>query len=159
MPAVTPPTMTPLGPVPSTSDPANFDAEADGFLGQLPTFESELAAVASNVYNNALFAESEATDAETSAAAAMVSETAANQSAIDAAAAAGAAPWSALTSYSPPTTVYSPLDLKSYRCILAIAGNISNPDPSLDPAHWGPVIPAAVGSILYMANNFGAFGS
>lgn len=39
--------ITPLPtPVPSSGDPANFDARADAFLGALPTFATEANALA-----------------------------------------------------------------------------------------------------------------
>ena len=51
----TPPTpITSLPTPPSRSDPANFAARGDAFLGALPTFATEANAVAANAYSNAL---------------------------------------------------------------------------------------------------------
>ena len=58
---------------PSTSDPTNFDARGDDFLGALPDFVTEANALADNVFDNATAAETAATTAETKAAEALAS--------------------------------------------------------------------------------------
>ena len=51
---VAPSAVTPLPTPPSTSDPSNFDARADSFLGGLPTNQTQMNALGSNVYDNAV---------------------------------------------------------------------------------------------------------
>ncbi len=46
--------ITALPTPPSRSDPANFAARGDAFLGALPTFATEANAIATNAYSNAL---------------------------------------------------------------------------------------------------------
>ncbi len=57
-------TVTPLPtPVPSTSNPADFDDNGDAFLGALPTFATELTALAAEVEANTTSAEAAAASA------------------------------------------------------------------------------------------------
>lgn len=58
---------TPLPAAPSTDDPANFDTEADAFVGALETFGDQMDALADNAYDNAVAAASSASAASTSA--------------------------------------------------------------------------------------------
>lgn len=58
-------------PVPSTSDPSNFDTRADNFLGALPTFVSELNAVANEVNAYSSSASASASSASSSSATAV----------------------------------------------------------------------------------------
>lgn len=51
---------TPLPAAPSTDDPANFDTEADAFVGALETFGDQMDALATNAYNNAVEANDDA---------------------------------------------------------------------------------------------------
>lgn len=51
---------TPLPAAPSTDDPANFDTEADAFVGALETFGDQMDALATNAYNNAVEANADA---------------------------------------------------------------------------------------------------
>lgn len=70
--------ITPLPtPVPSTSDPANFDARADAFLGALPAFATQANALEANVNAKEVLATDAADDAAGSALAAAASATAA----------------------------------------------------------------------------------
>lgn len=55
--ATAPVNSTPLPTPPSTTDPGNFDARADAFLGALPAFQSQTDSQATTTYNNALAAE------------------------------------------------------------------------------------------------------
>lgn len=90
---------TALPAAPSTDDPANFDTEADAFVGALETFGDQMDALATNAYNNAVEANADAiataadrvqtgldrTAASNSAAAAAISATAASNAAAGAA--------------------------------------------------------------------------
>jgi hypothetical protein len=67
MPATTPPTIDALPTPPQTTDIANFDTRADAFLTALTPWQTDVEAVADNVYDNAAFAESQATAAASSA--------------------------------------------------------------------------------------------
>lgn len=62
-----PPAISALPTPPSTSSPTNFDSQADAFLGALPDLASDIGAVASNVYANAVEAASSASTASTAA--------------------------------------------------------------------------------------------
>ena len=63
--------ITALPTPPSRSDPANFAARGDAFLGALPTFATEANAVADNAYSNAVSASNASTVATTQATTAM----------------------------------------------------------------------------------------
>lgn len=90
MPATSPPTITALPTPPQTTDIANFDTRADAFLTALSApFVAEVSAVATNVYNNAVFAEGRATAADASATTATTQAGAASASAASALGAPG----------------------------------------------------------------------
>ena len=59
--------ITTLPAVPTIDDPQNFAAEADAFLGALPTFVTEVNTLATQVQNNAATASTAATSATTAA--------------------------------------------------------------------------------------------
>jgi len=82
--------ITALPTPPSRTDPANFPARADAFVAQLPTFGSQANAVATNVYNNAVEADQDAS--------------AANAHRVAAAASAATASAAALTAVNAPGT-------------------------------------------------------
>lgn len=67
MPATAPPTIDALPTAPQTTDASNFDSRADAFLTALTPWQADVEAVADNVYDNAVFAESQATAAASSA--------------------------------------------------------------------------------------------
>lgn len=67
MPAIAPTPASPLSTPPSTSDPATFDTRADQFLSELDPFRDQMNDLATNVYDNALYAEGRASAAGTSA--------------------------------------------------------------------------------------------
>lgn len=122
MPAAVPPSSTPLSTPPSTGSPSNFDSRGDTFLGQLPTFQTELNALGANAYANAVVAESAASAAATSASAAAA-----------AASGAGATAWVSGTTYAIGDARYSLINLQSYRRKTAGAGTT---DPASDPTNW-----------------------
>lgn len=79
--ATAPSTITSLPTPPSSTDMSSFDTRADALLGALPTFVSEVNAVADNVYDNAVEAAAtvSAAAAEAGAAAASASAAATSQ--------------------------------------------------------------------------------
>lgn len=81
----------PLPDPPQTTDPENFDAEADAWLTAILAYRSQANALAENVYDNAVEAEGSATAAAGSAGAASDSEAAASAQAVAAAASAASA--------------------------------------------------------------------
>lgn len=119
---VAPTPSTPLGPVPTTADPANFDSRADNFLGALPTYQTELDGIAENVFDNAVDAYNNASAASSSAAAAAL--------------ASGAPIWVA-GSYVTGAPTYSPINGMVYRRLAP--GGATTLDPSADPAKWFPI--------------------
>lgn len=68
---VAPSAVTPLQTPPSTSDPINFDSMADSFLGGLPTNQTQMNALGTNVYDNAVKTFDSATISKASADAAV----------------------------------------------------------------------------------------
>lgn len=66
--------ITALGTPPSTSDPANFDTRGDALLTQLPTTVTEMNALGTVTYNNAVDCYNNATAAAASQTAAAASE-------------------------------------------------------------------------------------
>jgi hypothetical protein len=118
--------MTALPTPPSRSDPANFAARADAFLGALPTFQVEANALEVAVDADAVAAAASASAATTQAG---LAQTAANA----AAATAGASPWVSGTTYAIGNVVWSPINSLSYRRITNGAGTT---DPSADPTNW-----------------------
>jgi hypothetical protein len=158
MPVVSPPSVTALPTPPSTASPSNFDTRADAYLAALPVNQTEINALAANVFANATDAATSATTATTQAglatsngaaqvalAAAQVtlattqagnaatSATNASNSALAAAAAAGAALWVSGATYSLGDVAYSAVTARVYRRIVAGAGAT---DPSADGANW-----------------------
>ena len=129
-------TISALPTPPSRSDPANFAARGDAFLGALPTFVTETNAVASEVNTNAANAETSAATATTKASQAAASAAAALQSVADAAAVAGATQWVSGTTYAIGNVVWSPLSYLNYRRKTAGAGTT---DPSLDSTNWASI--------------------
>ena len=64
---VVPPTYTPIPTPPTTASPSDFDVRADNFLGGMPQLQTDLAAIAANVYGNAQKTVTNATESATSA--------------------------------------------------------------------------------------------
>lgn len=131
--ATSPTPITALPTPPQRSDPANFAARGDAFMSALPTLTTETNAISTVNYNNAVITETKANESAASAASALTYKNAAQQSAIDAAAVAGATQWISGTTYSIGNVVWSPLTYLNYRRKTAGAGTT---DPSLDTANW-----------------------
>lgn len=112
-------TITALPTPPSRSDPSNFSARADDFLGALPAFATETNAVASEVNTNATNALSYKNQAEAAAATALAT--------------ASTTPWISGTTYSIGDVTYSSITFLSYRRKTNGAGTT---DPSLDSTNW-----------------------
>lgn len=133
--AVTVPSQITALPVPpSTSSPTDFDAKADAFLGSFPTFRSEVNLIATQTYDNAVEAQTQAAAAATQVTLATTQATLAENSATQAASSAGAARWVSGTTYSLGAVVWSPVTYLIYRRIIAGAGTT---DPSIDTTNWG----------------------
>lgn len=130
MPILAPPTLTPAGLSPDRADRPTFVARSiarDDFIKNTQIPELQLAL--NNVYNNA-------TEAFNAGVQAALDASAAEVSAGQAAAAAGAPMWVSGTSYVVGNATWSPLNMRVYRCILATSGTT---DPSLDVTHWSPI--------------------
>lgn len=82
---------TALPAAPSTDDPANFDTEADAFVGALETFGDQMDALATNAYNNAVEANADAIATAADRVQTGLDRTAASNSASDASGFADAA--------------------------------------------------------------------
>jgi hypothetical protein len=119
--------------MPSQNDPETFSDRMDVFLSELPVVVTQ--ANAQNSENNALNAgaNSAATTATTKASEAGASALAASGSAANAAAALGGQLWVSGTTYTVGYLVYSPLNGRSYRRLIAGAGTT---DPSADATTW-----------------------
>lgn len=126
MPITTPPTITPApNPAPQRNDRTTFSTRVDAFVTWLIAAVAQFAALAANVYNNAVEAFNYATTASAKAGEAQAAATAA-------AAAAGASKWVAGTNYAEGVCTWSPTDGLTYRHLVA---GVSNIDPKLDP-NW-----------------------
>lgn len=125
--------ITALPTPPSRSDPTNFAARADAFLGALPTFGTEANALAVEVNGYATAASGSASSAATQAGIATTQAGLANTAATTAASTAGATQWVSGTTYSVGQVVWSPITAYSYRRLIAGAGST---DPSADSTNW-----------------------
>lgn len=119
--AVTPPpTLTPAPtPAPQRGDRATFSVRVDAFITWLTTAVGQFAAVAVNVYNNAVDAYNNAMVASAQASSAI--------------SAVGAIAWVSGSTYAAGDARYSLLNYKTYRRTTAGAGTT---DPRDDPANW-----------------------
>lgn len=125
--------------------PAVFAANADALVAALPTFVTEVNAMQADVTTKQ-------SQAETSAAAALVSEQGAAASYNAVTAATGVTKWISGTTYSEGVCVWSPIDFRTYRRKSTGAGTT---DPSLDSTNWAfPVtsLPGAGGDITPTGN-------
>jgi hypothetical protein len=123
---VSPTPITTLPAAPSTASPSNFSTLADAFLGALATFVSQVNAIGTNVYNNAV-------DCYNNAVAALASQTAAAASASAASATTGVLVWVSGTTYAIGNNVFSPINYQTYRRKTTGAGST---DPSSDATNW-----------------------
>lgn len=124
--ANTPPTINTPPDGPQRGDRATFAGRVDAFITWLIAAVVQFAALAENVYDNAVEAFTQATAAASSASAAKV--------AADAAAmAANVTGWVSGTTYAKGAAVWSPINLQTYRRIAAGAGTT---DPSIDATNW-----------------------
>ncbi|WP_147328067.1 MULTISPECIES: hypothetical protein [unclassified Duganella] len=103
---------------PSTSSPATFPTDGDNWVAAQPNFRSQLNALGSVTYNNAVDAYNNSVIASAQSAAAI--------------AAVNAPAWAAGT-YVAGNVRYSPADGRTYRCYVGVTGST---DPSADPTHW-----------------------
>lgn len=127
---------------PDRADRATFSSRATAWADyQKDNLVPEINALATNVYNNAVEADADATTASTKA-------TEAAASAAAAAATAGATKWISGTTYAEGDVVWSPINSLSYRRISAGGGTT---DPSIDSANWASLASSPIGSTLYLA--------
>lgn len=141
--------------VPDRANRATFSALATGWANWLKDHAvPEIAAVAVNVFNNALEAWSSAVASAASALAAATSESNAAASAEAAALAASAPAWVSGNAYALLFCVVSNIDFQTYRKITPTS--ISLLDPAADNlGDWvqlGAV--ERIGDILYLADNY-----
>ena len=132
----TPPSLTPPGTAPSTSDPVNFDTRADALVAWLSTMVTEMTAALANVYANAVDAYNNAVAALAAKVGAEAARDTAAANAANAAASAGATEWTA-GSYATGTRKWSTSNQRLYRRLAP--GGSSPTDPASDPTNWGPV--------------------
>jgi hypothetical protein len=95
-------------PVPTTTDPANFDGNADTLLSALPSRVDQMNAIAVVAYDNAVEAEASALAAADSVVLCEQAVEVANQ-------VAGASMWNAATNYAPGDPAVSPTNMATYR--------------------------------------------
>lgn len=124
-----PPSITTLPAAPDPSNRSTFNSLAYPWSAALPTFGTEVSAVATNVKANA----DEAYSSAQSAAAQYAAATAQAVAAAGSAALAGATAWVSGTTYAIGDARYSLVNFFPYRRITAGAGAI---DPASDPTNW-----------------------
>lgn len=115
--------ITALPTPPSRSDPANFSANGDAFLGALPQMVTELNTTSASMDASVISASQSATLASESADAAL-----ANSNAIK---------WISGTTYAIGDVRWSPITFLSYRRKTAGAGTT---DPSADTTNWADIV-------------------
>jgi len=143
MSVTTPPTVDTLPAAPDPGNRSTFNTLAYPWSAALPTFSTQLQALANNVALNA-------TDAASSASGAAAQVTAATAQAINAAASAsaaattaGAAAWVNGGTYALNANAISQIDYQTYR--KKTASSVTTIDPKNDTANW--VMLGAVGGI------------
>lgn len=122
-------------------------------MAALPTFQSQTNAVATNVYNNAVEADTDAVAAAASALAAANSASAASASAQAAALASSVDEWVSGQSYPAGDAVFSPITFLTYRRTASSPGS-STTDPSVDTTRWQLIS----GSVTSVAMSGGTTG-
>lgn len=127
---------------PDRADRATFSSRATAWADyQKTNLVPEINALATNVYNNAVEAEADATAAAADAADAAAALAAAT-------AISGATKWISGTVYAEGAVVWSPINYQSYRRKSAGGGTT---DPSIDNTNWASLASSPVGSTLYIA--------
>jgi len=155
MPVQPVPTLSDIPPFPALSDRAagTYNSMAFNFATHMAdNFNGEMTAVAENVRNNALEAESKAATATSAA-------QQATSAAADVVALVGVNPWVSGTNYAKNVAVISQVNFQTYRRRAAGAGTT---DPANDPTNWailtgdGAFIPQVVvaSSIDLAAGNY-----
>lgn len=142
MPPITPPAVTPLPTPPLRSDPANFAARADSFLGALPTLQTDLNAQAANAFANATDAADSSSAAAAARAAAQTAQGAAELAVQQTLAATAVPRWVSGTTYAQGALAWSPATSWTYR--RSGAAGVSSTDPSADTANWALAAPAVL---------------
>ncbi len=130
MPTIPPSNTPPPADLPLRGDRTTFSPRVDAFVTWFSTVWDEVAALATNCYNNAV-------EAYNNAVAALASANAAAASAATAAATASAAMWISGHAYAQGESAISPVDFATYRRKFAGSGVV---DPKLDTDNWEPVI-------------------
>lgn len=126
---ITPPAISAAPAAPQRANRSTFSTLVDAFVLWLINAVAQFAAVATNVYNNAVDAYNSAVASAGSAAIALAAQNAAALS-------AGASVFSGATNYAQYAAVISPLSNRAYRRKTA---GINGTDPSLDAANWLPI--------------------
>lgn len=133
MSTVTPPSIAAPPAFPAVGDAA-YNTKAYTWANALPTFGTEIAAVATNVKANADDAATSATTATTQAGNATTQAAAALASANSAAATVGAAAWVNGGTYALNANAISGVDFQTYR--KKTASSVTTTDPSADTTNW-----------------------
>lgn len=131
-----PPTITPAPEGPQRGDRATFAGRVDAFITWMIAAVAQFGALAANAYANAVEAYTQALAAASSAAAAKVAADAAAMT-------ANVTGWVSGTTYAKGLNVWSPINLSTYRRIVAGAGTV---DPSLDPTNWASLSSSSAAS-------------
>lgn len=140
----TPPSLTPTPPAPQRNDRGTFSDRYDAFILWIVNFVTQIAALAANVYNNAVEAYASSIAAESSAQDAASAASAA-------AASSNATKWVSGTTYADGVIAWSPTGRRlPYRRNGAGAGTT---DPANDPVNWDiQVSPIGLGGTATSGN-------
>lgn len=151
-----PPSITPSPSTPDRADRTTFSSRATAFADWLKIHAvSEIAAVATNVYNNAIDAYNSATDALGSKTAAANSATSAANSATAASVISGASAWVNGNTYAQNACVVSQVTFQTYR--KKTASSVTTIEPSIDSVNWAVLgSPPSVAAIELTYSQYGA---
>jgi len=125
---------------PAVGDAA-YNTKAYAWAQALPTFGTQLTAVGTTTYNNAVEAAASAATASGYVSTVAGSASAAAASAVSAAEVANAGAWVSGTTYAQGGCVWSPTSFLTYRRKTAGAGTT---DPASDPTNWQALAPSSV---------------
>jgi len=128
----TPPTISAAPAAPQRGVKATFSARVDAFVTWLVAAVGQFAALATNVYNNAVETFNNATTASTAA-------STATSAAAAAVATANATLWVSGQSVAQDANKISPLDRQTYR--RKTASGAGTTDPALDTTNYVPLLP------------------